>query len=319
MSYEASIVILSYNNYESTTGPCLESLFNDHENGLFEIVVVDNASGDKTPEMLKMYSAQKSNLKPVLNSINRGFAGGNNDGVKNIESDIVILLNSDTIVPAGSIGKIVSHFKDNPEWGMLGPVTNAAGNEQKIFISADDPENGIIEGERFCSHSENDCFRTERIDFFCAAMRRDVYENLGGLDEQFGLGYYEDLDFSVRAYRAGIKMMIAEDCFIYHSAGKTFSKVGKKNVRKLMHENKKKLKKKFSGNVKLFRLRDRNIKMMKEYINLKSMSDRSRSSDLDYKFNNRLLLAGEIYPHSPIKKMIYGYMIKRLGAAYREA
>ncbi|MFC1839025.1 glycosyltransferase family 2 protein [Thermodesulfobacteriota bacterium] len=60
MSTEASIIILSYNNFDTTTGPCLESLLRDTENSSYEIIVVDNASQDKTSEMLKRFSSERT-------------------------------------------------------------------------------------------------------------------------------------------------------------------------------------------------------------------------------------------------------------------
>ena len=110
-------------------------------------------------------------------------------------------------------------------------------------------------------------------------------------------------------------MMIAEDCFFFHSAGKTFSKVGKKNVKKLMHDNKRKLRKKYSGRIELYRLRDRNIKRMKEYL-LAKKEAAADPADIDYKFNNRMLLAKGMYPHSPVKKILYSIRLDRLYSEY---
>jgi GT2 family glycosyltransferase len=316
MSYEASVIILSHNNYERTTGPCLESLYRGPEEKPYEVTVVDNASTDETPRMLEKYAREKANFKAVFNRNNRGFAGGNNDGVKEAEGDIVILLNSDTVLPEGTFGRMINHMKKNPDWGMLGPVTNAAGNEQKIYIGEDEVEKAMNAGERFCSHSTNDCFASERLDFFCVAVRMDIYNRLEGLDERFGLGYYEDVDFSIKANLSGVKMMFAEDCFVFHSAGKTFSSVGKKKVGKLMHENKKKLKKKYSGKVRLFHMRNRNMKIMEKYIEIKGDAGAGRKPDFDYKFNNRLKLAEGIYPHSPFKKIFYYMQLRSLESRY---
>ena len=111
-------------------------------------------------------------------------------------------------------------------------------------------------------------------------------------------------------------MMYAEDCFMFHSAGKTFSNVGKKGVKKLMHENKRKLKKKHSKKIKLFRLRERNMRVMKKYVKMKKQLAPGRHLDMDYKFNNRLLLAKGIYPHSPLKKLLYAFQLKKLYSEY---
>ena len=88
---------------------------------------------------------------------------------------------------------------------------------QKIFIKSQDLENIMLEGAKYCSYSKGDHFPSKRLDFFCVAIRKEVYDRLDGLDERFGIGYYEDVDFSIRANRMKIKMMFAEDCFIYHS------------------------------------------------------------------------------------------------------
>ncbi len=74
--------------------------------------------------------------------------------------------------------------------------------------------------------------------FFCVLIRRNLYEELQGLDEDFGLGYYEDTDFVYRAIKAGKQMVISEKTFVYHKGKGSFSKVNGA-VRKLMKKNKK--------------------------------------------------------------------------------
>lgn len=316
MDFQTSIIIVSYNNFDTTTGPCLRSLLKDTAAGNFEIIVIDNASQDNTPEKLKKLVNGKKNVRLVLNNTNRGFAGGNNDGVNIARGEILILLNSDTMVPIGAIGRLSLLLIDHPEWGMLGPVTNEAGNEQKIFVESLETKEIIVEGERWCAHSRGDCFASERLDFFCVAMRKATYEQLGGLDEQFGPGYYEDTDFSIRAKRIGLKMMFTEDVFVCHRAGKSFSNMGKKFVKKLMRENKKKLIKKHSGIIKLHHMRDRNINIMYQYVLLKENIDKSFSQGLEYKFHNRLQLARTMYPNNPLKKLVYYCRLKSLCRKY---
>jgi GT2 family glycosyltransferase len=316
MAIQTSIIITSCNNFETTTGPCLKSLLKDKERDDFEIIVVDNASLDNTTEKVRELAAGEENVRLVINNSNRGFAGGNNDGAKIARGNILILLNSDTIVPQGTIGKLTRLLFEHPEWGMLGPVSNQAGNEQKILTRSENQDEIIREGEEWCARSKGDYFRSERLDFFCVAIRKVVFDRLRGFDERFGLGYYEDVDYSIRAKLEGIIMIFTEDCFVYHSAGKTFSKMGREGVKRLMHENKRALKKKYSGAVKLFHMRDMNLNIMKQYLLIKWAGDSGRINDLDYKFNNRLSLANTIYPHNPFKKLLYFYNLKRLCSSY---
>ena len=316
MDCQTTVIIISYNNFDTTTGPCLESLFKDTTASSFEIIVIDNASQDDTPEKLEQLVNGKKNVRLVLNNTNRGFAGGNNDGANIARGEILILLNSDTIVPTGAIGELSRILMDHTEWGMLGPVTNEAGNEQKIFVESRDPKEIIREGERWCAHSRGDCFASARLDFFCVAMRKATYEQLGGLDEQFGPGYYEDTDFSIRAKQRGLTMIFTEDVFIYHRAGKSFSKMGKKFVKKLMRENKEKLIKKHSGIIKLHHMRDRNMNVMNQYVLLKENMDKSFSKVLEYKFHNRMQLARTMYPNNPLKKLVYYCRLKSLCNKY---
>ncbi|MFH2218781.1 MAG: glycosyltransferase family 2 protein [Pseudomonadota bacterium] len=312
MGFKTSVIIVSYNNFDTTTGPCLESLFADTTDPGREIILIDNASQDDTPKKLEEQVSGRSDVRVVLNDANRGFAGGNNDGANIARGEILILLNSDTRVPADAMGKLSRMLSDHPDWGMLGPVTNEAGNEQKIFVESLEPERIIREGDGWCSHSRGDCFSSERLDFFCVAVRKTDYEKLGGLDEQFGPGYYEDTDFSIRAKRAGLNMIFTEDVFIYHKAGKSFSKMGRKYVKNLMRENRKKLEKKHPGRVELHHIRDRNMHVMNQYVLLKKDVGGVEDAALAYKFDNRLKLARTMNPGNPLKKLIYRGRLNRL-------
>jgi len=312
----ASIIIVSYNNYDITTGPCLESLVSDGKNCRHEIIVVDNDSRDGTAEKLQDFAAAHPGIKLILNSTNRGFAGGNNDGVGQAGGEHVILLNSDTVVPPAAMDQLHELLNRNTDWGMLGPVTNQAGNEQKIHTRSADRQEVLADGRRWCEHSHGASYPSERLDFFCVAMPKRVYEGLGGLDETFGRGYYEDTDFSLRARKNGIKMYFTEDVFVYHQAGRSFSRIGKKAVRALMKENRAKLHKKHPDGVPLFHMRERNLHIMSQYV-LRKKDRTAGGDDLDYKFENRLLLAREQYPNNPFKKLRHYLRLRKLRADFQ--
>ena len=312
MGFTISVIILSYNNFERTTGPCLESLMADPESADLDIIVIDNGSADDTPARLQQAVDGHANIRLVLNSRNRGFAGGNNDGAAIASGEALILLNSDTVVPPGALGRLGNLMIDHPEWAMLGPVTNQAGNEQKILTRETTVAKVLDEGAAWCAHSRRDVFPSERLDFFCVGIRRDVYRRFGGLDEQFGAGYYEDTDFSLQVKEAGLNMMFTEDVFVYHQAGKSFSRKGQRYVKKLMHANKKKLKRKYGRTVPLLHMRDCNLTVLGRYADMAARLGGNADPDLAYKFANRLALARTLWPNSPLKKWGYQRKLNRI-------
>jgi GT2 family glycosyltransferase len=312
MGFEISVIVLSYNSYEGTTGPCLQSLIADEENRKVEIIVIDNGSTGDTPAKLKRAVKGHDNIRLILNSTNRGFAGGNNDGAAIASGDVLILLNSDTVVPGGSLTMLGALMQANPDWAMLGPVSNQAGNEQKIFTKETAVERVLHEGEVWCSHSRKDAFLSERLDFFCVAIRKDIYDRFGGLDEQFGAGYYEDTDFSLQVKQAGLKMMFTEEVFVYHQAGKSFSRKGKAYVKKLMQANRKKLKNKYGRRVDLHHMRDCNLYVLDCYASIASKQGGVVDPDLEYKFLNRVEHARTLLPGSPLKKLKYKMQLNKI-------
>src|ERR1019366_4801858 len=110
------------------TMPCLESIFSKTDYSDFEVIVVDNNSTDGTPLYLEELACREPRLKVVLNTVNRGFSGGNNDALQNAQGDIVVLLNNDTLVTGGWLTRIVETLTGDPSVGMVGPVTNSSGN-----------------------------------------------------------------------------------------------------------------------------------------------------------------------------------------------
>jgi GT2 family glycosyltransferase len=306
-----SIIIVSYNRFEETTGPCVASLMADSQNRDRDIIVVDNASADGTADRVRELGDTYPNVRTILNTDNRGFAGGNNDGAAISKGAWLLLLNSDTVVPSGAIGRLEAWMAAHPEWAMLGPVTNQAGNEQKIFTSGSFMESIIEEGQRWCRYSTDDFFPSRRLDFFCVGIRRDLYAAMDGLDERFGAGYYEDTDFSLRVMQAGGIMMVVEDVFVYHQAGQSFASQGKPSVTRLMRSNRKRLYEKHGGRVPLAHMRDCNLDMIAYYVKLLS-SGTERCSDMQFKARRRLALADGMMPNSPLKRWKYRRRIRNL-------
>ena len=295
-----SVIIVSYNNFDQTTGPCLRSLL--HETSALEIIVVDNHSDQTTQEALRAAASQDPRLRLILKETNSGYSGGNNSGAREASSDLLLLLNSDTEVPPGAIPRLVEFMDAHPDWSMLGPLSNQTGNDQQIHTIGTTVQEILDEGASWCAHSHDSYYPTDILSFFCVVIRRDVYNQLNGLDEAFGLGYYEDTDFNYRAVKAGLKLMITEDVFVYHRGSGSFAK-SSATVRKMVKQNKKLFRKKQGHGHNAAHWRLKNLAAMARYVD-PAITD-CPLAELHYKFNNRETMVQQLLPNSPIKRFFY--------------
>lgn len=218
---KVSVVVLTYNNLPFTDA-CLFSLdaYSDYPN--LEIIVVDNASSDGSREYLAAWAASGRNRKLIQNDDNRGFAAGNNQGLEAATGDVLVLLNNDTYVTPGWVRTMLWHLRRDPAAGLVGPVTNNIGNEARIDIAYEDMSDMIRQSSRYTLAHPGSAMALPMVAFFCVMLRRNVYERVGGLDEAFGIGFFEDDDYCRRVAEAGWKVVCAEDVFVHHHLSASF-------------------------------------------------------------------------------------------------
>lgn len=240
---KVSVVVLTYNGL-ALTQACLDSLVKYSMYPNLEIICVDNNSEDGTPEYLQSWAAGRDNVKVILNAENRGFAEGNNCGIRAAAGDVIILLNNDTYVTPGWVRDLIRPILSDKSIGMVGPVTNMIGNEQKISIAYTDMEQMLEESQKFTRGRKFEFYKTENLAFFCVAIRRDVISKVGLLDAQYGLGFFEDDDYCRRVLSSGYRLAIADGVFVHHHLSGSFDK-DPVMKRRLMTENRKKFEKKW--------------------------------------------------------------------------
>jgi GT2 family glycosyltransferase len=232
-----SLVVLSFKRFEATTGACLATLVEADADPELEIVLVDNGSDDGAATSCAEVAAARPRIRYAPQATNLGFAGGMNAGVALARGDWVCLVNSDTLFPAGALAALKDTLRSLPrEVAMAGPVTNAAGNGQRLPLPGLDLHAVPAVGAAAMRQRTGLVTPSYRTDFFCVAVRRAVWQQLGGLDRAFGLGYYEDFDFSLRLRRAGWQQVIAEDVFVAHVGSASFGSLGAKQ-HELMRRN----------------------------------------------------------------------------------
>lgn len=295
-----SIVILSFNNYDETTGPCLNFLSADPDFTTWEVIVVDNASDSLTRQKLSEIEPLYKNVTIIFNESNLGFSAGNNVGIKLATGDILVLLNSDAFAPPGMINKLALCLAADNGLGMVGPVTNAAGNEQCIYTTDSDMNEKLREGLQYASADGSEVLSAYRLDFFCVAIPRRVLNQVGLLDEDFGRGYYEDLDYSLRVKQAGYRLGVVEDAFIYHRGSASFEKVPR-DTKQLLKRNKRLIFSKHGRSIVIPHMRLANFLVLTQYLSRKLAGENIS----EYRISNRLQHAKSSLPKSWFKRWRY--------------
>lgn len=231
-----SVIVVTYNNL-ALTKACLTSLDEYTDYPAMEIIVVDNASADGSPEFLCEWAEGAPNRKLVLNADNLGFAAGNNVGLKIARGEYLILLNNDTHVTPGWVRTLIAHMRRDPSIGLIGPVTNNIGNEAKLEIAYDDMPQMLERSAAFTRRHLGVTFEMHTAAFFCVAMPRAIYDKIGPLDEAFGRGFFEDDDYCRRVEQCGLRIVCAEDVFVHHHLSASFNKLKQTDRQALFDKN----------------------------------------------------------------------------------
>lgn len=234
---KVSVVVLTYNNLEFTKA-CLHSLqlYTDYPN--WELIIVDNASSDGSPEYLKEYKTLHDNAIVILNDKNLGFSAGNNVGLEAATGDYLVILNNDTYVTKGWLNGLIKPLDSDSTLGIVGPVTNNIGNEAKIEIGYSDMNEMAVNAERYTNAHSNQLLYVNTVAFFCVAFSRNVFEKVGLMDEDFGVGFFEDDDYCNRVRELKLKVAIVEDVFVHHHLSASFDKLKAEDKQKLFEKNK---------------------------------------------------------------------------------
>ena len=212
-----SIIILSHNTLRWTRA-CIESIRQHTAAGTYEIIVVENASVDGSAKWLK----SQQDIVCIFNEENVGFPAGCNQGMKIAKGDALLLLNSDTVVTPRWLDNMLLALYSAEDIGAVSCLTNRCSNFQQIDVPYCDWEEMLEFAESF-NHSDPQKWRPWFwLVGFCFLLRREVYEAVGGMDEIFSPGNYEDVDYSLRIRKAGYNLLLCKDTFIHHYGSVSF-------------------------------------------------------------------------------------------------
>lgn len=229
---EISIVVLSWNTRDLLK-KCLKSI-----PFYAEVIIVDNGSKDGTVHFLN--SLKWPNLKIIKNKKNLGFAKGNNQGIKAATGDLIMLLNSDTVVEKKTMEKLIKFYQEQEnkniafsplllnndrtlqeEYYMRFPnLWQIFGYHHPLFrlFAMRLPLRRLI-----VSQIKKESFEVEQLPGAALIAPKEIWQKVGLLDEDYQF-LYEDVDWCWRAKKMGVKLFVLPEAKITHLGGGSWKK-----------------------------------------------------------------------------------------------
>jgi len=236
--FDISIIIVTYNS-EKYISACLESIFNLSDNLKKEIIIVDNNSIDSTKDKISLY---KNKVRILENSINSGYAGGNNIGANKANGEFLVFLNPDITVTNSSFAVLKEYLETNTDVGAVGPgLLYPNGTMQQYYCNYYSVLSiffrRTILGKIFSSYLSHPLQKTTsvpvEIDWILGAFIMipfKTWEVLGGFDSKYKL-YFEDVDLCCRIKKSGLKNIYNPHAVVYHHhLRESASKISKKTL-----------------------------------------------------------------------------------------
>lgn len=243
------IIICIYNALDDVK-LCLDSVLKNTSDP-FKIILVDDNSAEPTRKYLEQV-AQKygkrifliQNDKP---NAKHGYTYAVNIGLKASKADFVVCLNSDTIVPAFWADRMIECAQSDPRIGVVGPLSNTASWQSIPEITGEDgdwahnvlPKGYDVErmGAEIAQNSGQLYPQVRLLNGFCLMLTRATIKRIGYMDEEnFGRGFSEEDDYNSRCVKAGIRLAVADNVYVYHSQSKSYSNERRMELCKLSGE-----------------------------------------------------------------------------------
>lgn len=214
-----TIVIVSFNARQDLVN-CLRSLQQAPPSMAHEIVVVDNASTDGSAAAARGFYG----VRVIELPRNAGFAAANNAGIRDSDGDLLLLLNSDTVVGPGALDRLIARLAANPEAAIAGPrLVDAAGRPELSFGSMMSPWAELRQQRRSVAWIARESTREQLVDWVsgaCLLVYRADAERAGLLDDRFFL-YTEDVDFCHTVRQLGRRVLFTPAAEITHLRGRS--------------------------------------------------------------------------------------------------
>lgn len=208
-------IIIPIWNQPELTARCLESIARAADLPA-RLILVDNGSDPPTRDLLE--AARKrdpGSVQVIRNETNLGFIKGVNQGIRAARAEWVCLLNNDTVVTPGWLTEMLKAARADPKTGLVNPTSNSLGFH---------PAKGQTPEEYAAGLRSQSGASTELATAlgFCLLAPLALFDAIGLLDEQYGMGYFDDDDLSRRVRQAGYRCLRACAAYVYHEEKASF-------------------------------------------------------------------------------------------------
>ena len=215
------VVVVSWNSHEDLPA-CVDALRRNTDHPTWRLLVIDNASRDGTREWVASHLAAD---EFILSDTNLGWVGALNLALKACPEDYLFFLNPDAVVQCGWLEPLVRSLAAFPDAGFASPKffypdgtihyagASIGANRSIVVRGHGSQDEGRDEEEGWVPFAHGQCL-----------VRRSVVDRVGYLDEGFGLGYFEEIDFQLRAARLGIRCRYVPTSRVIHATGVSFDK-----------------------------------------------------------------------------------------------
>jgi len=226
-----SIIIVTYNS-ENTIQDLLISLKRSISEK-DEVIIVDNASEDKTLEIVERFKNTYGlyNLRILKFSKNSGYAAAANKGAEVAKNDYLVFINPDVVLPKNWKNKVLNYLK-RQDVGAVGAISNYVLDHQHLrrfsllgcLFSENELKDNVDLIDRHLELLYDNSYEDKKllVGFFLAT-KKEVFERVRGFDEKLFLGM-DDLDYSLRLREIGYRLVLPKDLFIYHKGHVSFKK-----------------------------------------------------------------------------------------------
>jgi GT2 family glycosyltransferase len=212
---------------------CLASLVL-HTDARHRLILVDDGSARPCRDEVFSFARTHSQCTLIRNDQARGYTKAANQGLRASNAELVVLLNSDTIVTPMWLERLAECAASDPKIGVVGPLSNAAGY-QSIPLRFDEDGGWALNplppgwgpdqvAAVLASIAPRAFPRVTFVNGFCFGIKRVVIDSIGYLDEAgFPDAYGEEDDYCLRAAAAGFELAVADHAYVYHAGSRSYA------------------------------------------------------------------------------------------------